>query len=110
MHRPVTARTIPPRKAAPRRRTFGREFSNLLIMTDHAGQSYNPQMDLVFLIHRGEQGGYWAESLDHGIFTQGEDLDELRAMIEDATQLYFEAQPDSQPRITWQFVRDNLAA
>jgi hypothetical protein len=24
-------------------------------------------MDLVFLIHRGEEGGYWAESVGHGI-------------------------------------------
>ena len=45
---------------------------------------------LVFLIHQDEDGGYWAEAEGHAIFTQGETLDELSAMITDAAACHFD--------------------
>jgi predicted RNase H-like HicB family nuclease len=67
-------------------------------------------MDLVFLVHRDEDGGYWAEAVGHGIFTQGDDLDELKFMIEDATELYFEDPAERPQNILWRFVDSDLAA
>lgn len=49
--------------------------------------------EIKFLVYAAEEGGYWAEAADHGIVTQGETLDELRAMIEDAINGYFFDEP-----------------
>jgi len=49
--------------------------------------------DITFLVHDAEEGGYWAEAVGHGIVTQGEDLDDLRAMISDAIEGYFHDSP-----------------
>ena len=52
--------------------------------------------ELVFEVHQEEDGGYWAKSVGEGIFTQGENWEELKAMVLDATKGYFPdtAMPD----------------
>jgi predicted RNase H-like HicB family nuclease len=42
-----------------------------------------------FVVHTDETGGYWAEAVGLSIFTQGETLDELQAMIRDVIDAYF---------------------
>ena len=49
----------------------------------------NLMKEIKFIVHDAEKGGFWAESTVHGIVTQGDDLDELREMIEDAISGYF---------------------
>jgi hypothetical protein len=46
--------------------------------------------EIIFEIHRAEEGGFWAEAVGHAIFTQAENLDELEAMIRDAVECHFE--------------------
>jgi hypothetical protein len=46
--------------------------------------------EIVFEIHRAEEGGFWAKAVGHAIFTQAENLDELEAMIRDAVDCHFE--------------------
>ena len=45
--------------------------------------------EIVFIVEEDESGGYCARSVGHGIFTEADDLDELKAMIEDAIEAYF---------------------
>jgi hypothetical protein len=50
--------------------------------------------DITFQVHAAEEGGYWAEAVGHCIVNQGENLDDLRAMIVDAIAAYFYDSPD----------------
>jgi predicted RNase H-like HicB family nuclease len=47
-------------------------------------------MELIFEVRDAEEGGYCARALGHGIFTQGDTWDELRANVLEATALHFE--------------------
>jgi predicted RNase H-like HicB family nuclease len=66
---------------------------------------YNSRVkQITFTIHSAEEGGFWAEADGVSISTQGETLDELAAMIEDAVQGYFFDAPEELPEtITWRF-------
>jgi predicted RNase H-like HicB family nuclease len=52
--------------------------------------------EIVFIIQSDEAGGYVAKSkLDKGaIITQGDDIQELKAMIKDAIEGYFWENPN----------------
>lgn len=59
---------------------------------------------LTFTIHPAEEGGFWAEAAELPITTQGDDLDELSQMINDAVDGYFFEDPAARPRtILWRF-------
>ncbi len=45
--------------------------------------------ELVFRVIQESDGGYCAECLTEGIFTQGDTWEELEAMIKDAVDGYF---------------------
>jgi len=47
-------------------------------------------LEIIFEVHEAEEGGYWARSLGHGIFTEAESWDELKANIRDAIACSFE--------------------
>jgi predicted RNase H-like HicB family nuclease len=50
--------------------------------------------ELVFEVTQEEEGGYSAKAVGEGIFTQADTWEELRTMVLDATQGYFDgAQP-----------------
>ena len=53
--------------------------------------------EIIFLVQESAEGGFEAQALGHGIFTQGETLEELRAMVKDAVHCHFEA--NGTPRI-----------
>jgi len=57
---------------------------------------YKNHMTLKAIIHKAEEGGYWAEvpSLP-GCVTQGETLDELKANLREAVDLWLSV--DDQP-------------
>lgn len=65
---------------------------------------------LVFVIHQGEEGGYWAEAQGHPLFTQGETLDELAGMITDAVEAYFPEENQRPETICWLFPTQDAAA
>jgi predicted RNase H-like HicB family nuclease len=64
--------------------------------------------ELIFEVTEAEEGGYCATALGYGITTQGDTLDELRAMVRDAVNCYFD-DPAAAPRlIRLHFVRDEV--
>ena len=54
--------------------------------------AYKDPMTLKAIVHKAEEGGYWAEvpSLP-GCLTQGETLDELKANLHEAIDLWLSA-------------------
>lgn len=46
--------------------------------------------ELIFIVENAPEGGYTARAVGETIFTQGEDWDDLRAMIEDAIECHFD--------------------
>ncbi len=60
--------------------------------------------EVTFVIHPAEEGGFWAEAQELSISTQGETLDELARMIQDAVAGYYFDQPQEIPQtINWRF-------
>lgn len=47
--------------------------------------------EIIFLVESSLDGGYTARALGESIFTQGDDLDEVRTNIRDAVDCHFEA-------------------
>ena len=65
--------------------------------------------EIVFIVQRDEEeGGYSAVCHRYGIFTQGEDRDDLRAMVADAVEGRFADEPVKPQRIRLHFVHDEV--
>ena len=65
--------------------------------------------EIIFEVREDEaDGGYTAAALGYGIHTQGETLEELRAMVRDAVNCYFDDTVDSPKIIRLHFVRDEV--
>jgi hypothetical protein len=45
--------------------------------------------EVIFEMREADEGGFWARSPGHSIFTQGEDWNELRSMVKDAVACHF---------------------
>jgi predicted RNase H-like HicB family nuclease len=66
--------------------------------------------EIIFEVTEAEEGGYCATALGHGITTQANSIDELRAMVRDAVNCFF-ADPRQAPKmIRLHFVRDEVLA
>jgi hypothetical protein len=46
--------------------------------------------EIVFLVEESQESGYIAKAVNHSIYTQGENLDELKLMIGDAVRCHFD--------------------
>lgn len=66
--------------------------------------------EIIFEVTEAEEGGYCAAALGFGIHTQGETVEELRAMVRDAVACYFENSEQSPQIIRLHFVRDEVLA
>lgn len=67
--------------------------------------------EIVFIVEEEQdEGGYSAVCHRFGIFTQGEDIDDLRAMVKDAVACRFEDEQISGRPIRLHFVRDEVIA
>jgi phosphosulfolactate phosphohydrolase-like enzyme len=67
-------------------------------------------IEIVFLVEDAAEGGYIAKALGESIFTEADDITELREAIRDAVRCHF---PDEQIRpqlIRLHFVRDEVIA
>ncbi|MEO6390345.1 MAG: 2-oxoisovalerate dehydrogenase [Pyrinomonadaceae bacterium] len=53
--------------------------------------------EIIFLVEDALEGGYTARALGEAIFTEGDDLDSLRANIRDAVDCHFE--PKVKPKM-----------
>ncbi|MGH9798788.1 MAG: 2-oxoisovalerate dehydrogenase [Blastocatellia bacterium] len=65
--------------------------------------------ELIFLVEEAVEGGYTARALGESIYTEADDLLNLREQIRDAVQCHFE--DGQQPRvIRMHFVREEVFA
>ena len=46
--------------------------------------------EIIFSVEEAPEGGFTAKALGHSIFTQGENLDDLREKVRDAVRCHFE--------------------
>ncbi len=53
--------------------------------------------EIIFLVENAVEGGYTARALGQSIFTEGDDIDELRSNIRDAVGCHFD--PAEKPSI-----------
>lgn len=71
----------------------------------------SPMSEIIFEVREDEvDGGYTASALGYGIHTQGDTLEELRAMVKDAVNCYFDETMDVPKIIRLHFVRDEILA
>jgi hypothetical protein len=49
------------------------------------------QTEIIFSAEQSPEGGYEARALGHPIFTQAENMDELKTMVRDAVRCHFDA-------------------
>jgi predicted RNase H-like HicB family nuclease len=67
--------------------------------------------EIIFDVREDEvDGGYTASALGYGIHTQGDTLEELRAMVKDAVHCYFDESMEAPKIIRLHFVREEILA
>lgn len=67
--------------------------------------------EIVFLVEEDtDDGGFVASCSRWGIYTQGDDLDQLRVMVKDAVETRFGDEPIRPDKIRLHFVRDEIIA
>lgn len=66
--------------------------------------------EIIFEVTDAEEGGYCASALGFGINTQADSLEELRTMVRDAVNCYFDNPDDAPKIIRLHFVRDEILA
>ena len=66
--------------------------------------------ELIFEVSEDIQGGYFASALGVGIHTQAESVEELKAMVRDAVECYYEDGDEKPSLIRLHFVRDEVMA
>lgn len=48
------------------------------------------EKEIIFLVEESAEGGYEAKALGYSIYTEGENLEELKKEIRDAVECHFE--------------------
>jgi predicted RNase H-like HicB family nuclease len=67
--------------------------------------------EIIFEVLEDEvDGGYTASALGYGIHTQGENLEQLRTMVREAVDCYFDETMEAPKVIRLHFVRDEVLA
>ena len=64
--------------------------------------------EIIFVVEQEPDGGYVAESVSHNIYTQGDDLEDLRAMVRDAVVCAFSNEQERPKLIRLHFVHDEV--
>ena len=65
--------------------------------------------EIIFEVREDElDGGYNATALGYGIHTQGDTLEELRKMVKEAVDCYFDSEKEAPQLIRLHFVRDEV--
>lgn len=73
--------------------------------------AHDDSNEVVFLVEEDrESGGYTASCSRWGIYTQGDDPDDLRRMVVDAVECRFADEPVKPTHIRLHFVRDEVIA
>lgn len=62
--------------------------------------------EIIFIVEESAEGGYESRSLDHSIYTDGDDMGELKENIREAIRCHFE---ENAPKIVrLHFVREEV--
>jgi len=65
--------------------------------------------EIIFLVEESPEGGFEARCLNHSVFTQGDTLEELKVMVQDAVRCHF-AEREKPTVIRLHHVRDEVIA
>jgi hypothetical protein len=65
--------------------------------------------EIIFLVEESPDGGYTARGIGHDIFTQADNLKELRTMLRDAVRCHFK-ESEKPPIIRLHIVKDEFIA
>jgi hypothetical protein len=65
------------------------------------------EKEIIFLVEEDADGEYTARALDHAIFTQAENLEELKLMVQDAVRCHFN-ESEMPPVIRLHIVKDEV--
>ncbi len=65
--------------------------------------------EVIFLVEEAGEGGYTARALGHSIFSQVDNMEELRTEIVDAVRCHFD-EPDLPRIVRLHFTRDEVLA
>jgi hypothetical protein len=49
-----------------------------------------PDSEIIFQVEESPEGGYEARALGYSLYTQGDTLEDLRAMVQDAVRCHFD--------------------
>lgn len=67
--------------------------------------------EIIFLVEEAPEGGYTARALSHSIFTEADNMAELRTAVQDAVRCHFdEAVQDKPDLIRLHVVKDEVLA
>ncbi len=66
-------------------------------------------LELIFLVKESPEGGYEARALGESIFTEADDLAQLREMVRDAVRCHFE-EGKAPKIIRLHFVKEEIIA
>ena len=64
--------------------------------------------ELIFVVESAAEGGFTARALGASIFTEGDDLDQLRENVREAVRCHFDGSAPGGVRL--HFVRDEVPA
>jgi predicted RNase H-like HicB family nuclease len=73
-----------------------------------AGHAWAMKPEIIFEVTDAEEGGYCASALGYGINTQAETVEELRSMVREAVDCYFDDPSQAPKIIRLHFVRDEV--
>lgn len=65
--------------------------------------------EILFIVEEAAEGGYIARAVGASIFTEADDLEQLRAAVRDAVRCHFE-EPDRPKAIRLHLVHDEVIA
>jgi hypothetical protein len=74
------------------------------------GHAWALKSEIIFEVTDAEEGGYSAAALGYGITTQAETVEELRSMVREAVDCYFDDPSQAPNIIRLHFVRDEVLA
>ena len=75
------------------------------------GYSMYSMNEIVFKVEEDEvDGGYTASALGYGIHTQASTVDELKQMVREAVECFFDSEEDCPSLIHFHIVRDEVFA
>jgi hypothetical protein len=65
--------------------------------------------EIIFVVEESREGGFEAKALDYSIYTEADNLEDMKSMVRDAVQCHFE-EKDRPKLIRLHIVKDEVIA